>query len=590
VRNPALAACLIGASLAAAPAAVAQLGLPEVLPPLPIPQGPGAEELPEFTGSPATPQRVRSPRPPRHPFMAPNGDSNIHDDAYMTDAYTRPGPLGRDVQRVSTLQSADCASHTFDSRGRLITVCVGLEGPRLVMFDPNTLDQLAVFSLPPRVPGAGNPFTDFSGGGYFYLDHRDRAVIPTTTREIFVVRQTAAGDGFELERTYTTSAVVAPGDSIVSALPDFKGRIWFVSSRGVVGFVRPRSGGIESVRLEGEGISNSFSVDKAGGVYIVSDRALYRFGVRGGRPAVRWREGYQNTGQQKPGQVDDGSGTTPTVMGRRHVAITDNADPMNVVVMRRGLRVRGNRVVCSQPVFGAGQSATDNSLIVARRSLVVENNYGYTGPASTEGGRSTAPGVERVDLDRDGQGCRRVWHSDEHSPTVVPKLSLATGLVYLYTKPPRTDGQDAWYFTAIDFRTGRTVYSRLAGEGFGYNNNYAPISLGPTGNAYVGVLGGLVLFRDAQPPSTPVRLRLRLRCAGSRTRATVRGQDRERVREVVFRVKGRRVTRDRKEPFRKTVHRAHGRPAHRHRVVTRSRIEDGRVVRLTRRFRSCPRT
>jgi hypothetical protein len=277
-------------------------------------------------------------------------------------------------------------------------------------------------------------------------------------------------------------------------------------------------------------------------------------------------------------------------MGRRHVAITDNADPMNVVVMRRRLRVRGNRVVCSQPVFEAGQGATDNSLIVAGRSLVVENNYGYTGPASTEGGRSTAPGVERVDLDRDGSGCRSVWRSNEHSPTVVPKLSLATGLVYLYTKPPRSDGQDAWYFTALDFRTGRTVYSRLAGEGFGYNNNYAPISLGPTGNAYVGVLGGLVMLRDAQPPVTPVRLRLRLRCVGARTRATVRGQDRERVRRVGFRVNRRRVARDLKEPFRKRVHRSHGRPAHRHRLVARARIEDGRVVRLKRRFRSCPTT
>ena len=31
------------------------------------------------------------------------------------------------------------------------------------------------------------------------------------------------------------------------------------------------------MRLSGEGISNSFAVDETGGVYIVSDRALYRF-------------------------------------------------------------------------------------------------------------------------------------------------------------------------------------------------------------------------------------------------------------------------------------------------------------------------
>ena len=54
------------------------------------------------------------------------------------------------------------------------------------------------------------------------------------------------------------------------------------------------------------------------------------------------------------------------------------------------------------------------------------------------------------------------------------------------------DGLDAWYLTALDFRTGRTVYRRLAGTGFGFNNNYAPVTLGPDGTAYVGVLGGLV--------------------------------------------------------------------------------------------------
>ncbi len=50
----------------------------------------------------------------------------------------------------------------------------------------------------------------------------------------------------------------------------------------------------------------------------------------------------------------------------------------------------------------------------------------------------------------------------------------------------------AWYLTALDFRTGRTVYRRLAGTGFAFNNNYAPVTLGPDGTAYVGVLGGVV--------------------------------------------------------------------------------------------------
>jgi outer membrane protein assembly factor BamB len=80
---------------------------------------------------------------------------------------------------------------------------------------------------------------------------------------------------------------------------------------------------------------------------------------------------------------------------------------------------------------------------------------------------------------------------------VVPKVSLANGLVYTYTKPQRPDSVDAWYLTALRFRTGKTLWSRLAGTGFGFNNNYAPVTIGHDGTAYVGVLGGLAGFEDA---------------------------------------------------------------------------------------------
>jgi hypothetical protein len=61
-----------------------------------------------------------------------------------------------------------------------------------------------------------------------------------------------------------------------------------------------------------------------------------------------------------------------------YVAITDNADPMNVVVYRKAVRLRGGqrRKVCEVPVFDQGSSATENSLLTNNRSLYVENNYG----------------------------------------------------------------------------------------------------------------------------------------------------------------------------------------------------------------------
>jgi hypothetical protein len=467
--------------------------------PAPIPQDPQGGNVPTFVGSAAVPDPTPGQDVPRHPFMAPNGLSNIHNDAYQTDTYRWAGPLGTRPTAGSALFFRECASITFDGRGRLVTVCVGLDKPVLAMLEPRTLRVLAAMDLPPR-PVSPNPFQDFSGGGYFYLDHRDRAVISAGNRHILVVAETGGGasPGFVLQRDYDVTSAVPDGDALISALPGWRGRIWFASRQGVVGTVDRASGQVRSIDT-GEPIGNSFAVDETGGVFIVTDEAMYRFDAVGGRPAVTWRREYPNIGTVKPGQTQAGSGTTPTLIGSRYVTITDNADPMNVLVYRREPRVSGRRLVCKQPVFGKGASATDQSLIASRRSIIVENNHGYTGPSSTMNGGVTSPGLQRVDLEGDGHGCHSVWKGSQRAPSVVPKLSLRAGLVYTYTKPRREDMTDAWYLTAVDFDTGKTVFKRLAGTGFGYNNNYAPVTLAPDGTAYVGVLGGLTVFRDAAP-------------------------------------------------------------------------------------------
>jgi hypothetical protein len=170
---------------------------------------------------------------------------------------------------------------------------------------------------------------------------------------------------------------------------------------------------------------------------------------------------------------------------------------MKILVYKRGKSVTGSRLVCAQPVFRRGASSTDQSLIGTDRSLVVENNYGYSGLTTVMNGATTTPGFERVDVASDGSGCQTVWRNrSESAPSVVPKLSLPNGLVYTYTKPAREDEVDAWYFTALSFRTGKAIYKKLAGTGFGYNNNFAPVSVGPDGTGYVGVLGGITLFKD----------------------------------------------------------------------------------------------
>jgi hypothetical protein len=539
---------------------------------IPIPSQNGS--VPPFQGRPVAPRPVTAPAPPRHPHMAPNERSNLHDDAYQTDTYRGLGPLGRDVKQTSTMFTADCGSVTFDRAGRIVTVCVGIAGPTLRILDPKTLDTLAEQSLPPRDPRTlVNLFTNFAGGGYFYLDDQDRAVVPTTTRHVLVYATKLDPVGFDLVRDIDLTSVVPDGDAIISALPDWSGRLWFATTGGVVGYVDD-AGTIVS-RALGEPIGNSFAVDEQGGVYIVSDAALYRFEAAPGEIRTVWREAYDNIGIAKPGQSEKGSGTTPTLMGRGLVAITDNADPMSVLVFKRARSVPSSRLVCRQPVFDKGASNTDQSLIATSRSMVVENNYGYTGPTSTSQGKTTTPGLARVDLKRGG-GCRVVWRSDEIAPSVVPKLSLAAGVVYTYTKS--TDSNDPWFLTTLDFRTGKTIYKALAGSGIGYNNNYAPVTLGPDGAAYVGTLGGLVELRD-----TSFKLRLRQRCVQHhRVALRISGAM---MRAATFATRGAHVIADTAAPSASlgaTVVAHRGR-----RVKVRAELADGTLMEVRGKLRSC---
>jgi hypothetical protein len=459
---------------------------------------PSPTGLPLFSGAAAVAQPVAPTIAPNNPFMARNPASNLHNDPWMTDAYPdRSGPLGNDLQATSgAMPLGLCGSLTFDSHGRIVSVCPSFVNPVTArVIDPETFEVLATYAMPggPNQPGPG-AYQNFTGGGYFFLDRRDRIWSAVKTSHLVVLAQRDGGRKLVKVGDYDLTSVLRSDERVTSALPDFRGNVWFVSKQGgVVGVLNPRTGKIRSVRL-GEEIENSFAMGRDG-AYIVSDKRMYRFDLRRGRPHVVWSVTYANSGIVKPSQLNAGSGTTPTIMPGGYVAITDNADPMNVVVYRTAAKLgRGvDRTVCAVPVFGAGASATENSIISAGRSLFVENNYGYQDPFGDAAGSLTTPGFARVDLRADGSGCDLVWtNSDVRAPTVVPKLSDRTGLIYSYEQ----SAPNTWFWVAIDARTGETKWRRYAGSGLGFNNNYAGIALAQDGTAYLGVIGGLVRLRD----------------------------------------------------------------------------------------------
>jgi outer membrane protein assembly factor BamB len=476
-------------------AAVAVVGVVVVLPDgrLPIPPGAGLLVAPSYVGHPATPQPITMDLP-QHPRLARNGASSMHDDAWASDAYAGPGPLGRSVEVDTAWYGVEeCATLAFDRAGRIVALCGTWSGPRLHVLDPDTMRPLVTRTLPKRSSRSGvKPWQDLCAGAYFYLDDQDRAVVATTDRRILVVA-TSRADGspaLSVRSQYDLSGDVPSPDCLIALMPDWDGRIWFVTRQGRTGFVDPTTRTAHVLDL-GEQVANSFAVDQEGGVYVVTVSALYRLGVAGGVPSVTWRIAYDRGRRTKSGQLSRGSGTTPTVLPGGLVAITDNAEPRMHVQF---YDIDDGQLVCQAAVFGPGESATENSLVSVGDGVVVENNHGYSSPLSTLLGRATTGGLARVDVA--GGHCTVVWTSAVVAPTSVPKVSLATGLVYAYTKRRSAWGVSAWYFTAIDARTGTPVWSVRTGLGVQFNNHYAAITLAPDASAYVATLAGMVRVRD----------------------------------------------------------------------------------------------
>src|SRR3954467_4833364 len=369
--------------------------------PPPIPQSAAdLTGLKLFSGHKATPHPIKAPKVPRHPFMAANGRNAVHNDPYQTDTYRNSGPLGQRLRVFS--QSFDgmgglgsCGiTIAFDKRGRLVTTCISATSVELRLMNPD-LSTVATHALPPRViPPGVNPLQS-PGGAYFYIDNKDRAVV-SMGRQIFVIA--IRGNTLTRVKTYDLSSVIPADDQFNSALPDWSGRLWFVTrEHGIVGDIDPATGRVLGTHRTGEAIGNSFAMDETGGVFVVTDKAQYRFdSTRAGKPKRSWRVRYENVGRKKPGQFDAGSGTTPTLMGRRYLSIADNAAQLHVVVLprRKHLARAQKRGICQQPVFDKGRGDTENSIIATDRSMIVENNYGYFPPPdATTNGRTTTPGV-----------------------------------------------------------------------------------------------------------------------------------------------------------------------------------------------------
>jgi hypothetical protein len=280
-----------------------------------------------------------------------------------------------------------------------------------------------------------------------------------------------------------------------------------------------------------EQIQNSFTVGPDG-VYIVTNVGLYklRFSTQTRQIELdpAWKPTYaaghlfyENDRKVKPGHLNNGSGTTPTLVQDRFVVIVDNAPGrVNLNVFRQ----KDGTLVSKLPLFEEGAGAVENSVVAYENHLIVGNTYGYVDPFIEN---PTAGGIERYDYDPEKDAYAKVegWPAVGHfdGKTATPKLSTANGLFYVYHRD--VDDDDAthndWQLTAIDFRSGWPVFSIKAyfeGDDFNdnvsgivrkktlgkddygrkvFNNIWGTFSFGPRNSVFIGTYRGFVRFSSA---------------------------------------------------------------------------------------------
>jgi hypothetical protein len=150
-----------------------------------------------------------------------------------------------------------------------------------------------------------------------------------------------------------------------------------------------------------EEIQNSFSISEDG-VFINSNMALYKMRFNDEKKQFEldpeWNENfselvYENDRTQKSGHLNNGSGTTPTLIRDEYVVIVDNApSQVNICVYNQ----KTGKLVYKHPLFEPGRSACENSVIAYKNSLFVGNTSGYDDPFITN---DTPGGLMRFDLD-----------------------------------------------------------------------------------------------------------------------------------------------------------------------------------------------
>lgn len=410
----------------------------------------------------------------QNPYLGINSLATMHGDAQSSDATPFAGPgdpgVGGSWKVTFTNHWAACPTILAGQDGyiqALMTQFLGSDAkvrkPKLAIIEPASGAQLGAMEIP---TGA------LLGGVYAYLDAGSNLVMVDGTNALTWISHSQDGMKVWVSRRIdlTDAMKLEPKDHVVGIVPDWHGRIWVASERGVVGLIDPKRNVVRLTKLQQysptERIDNSISACPQG-VSIITSYAIYMLGADAStsKPRIIWSHSYDRGTKQKPGQLSHGSGATATFFGPNgsdYVMLSDNADRQEKLIVYRSA---DGSAVGEGPLFTPGASGTENSMIGVQNSIVGACTFGYpyaqypdTKPAYRA---QVAPGMERWDVNDDASGITLKWRNNGIYSAAVPRLSTADNLIYTCERPRGPAGVltgPVVYACAIDMDSGRVVH------------------------------------------------------------------------------------------------------------------------------------
>lgn len=463
------------------------------------------------------------------PYVVPLGTFQVDlaQSPHITQGPVNIATLASPSPRYMWAVSSQGATYV-DVSGKNFSPLAQISAPGLKVITPDVHERAlgTPFTSLEQVKEAvtkvyGLDWTRIANGVYSVVDRDNVLYYNSYEGDVFafsLVDAKRPEAGIKVLRTLDMRKHLTKSERIAGLSLTQNGRLIVLGNNSISVVDRSMQGEVQQVRFgAGETITNSLAVDDTDGIYVASDKRMYKL-IWNGKALSKdeshgaWSAPYE-TGRQPPNvKIGVGTGSTPTLMGfgsdpDKLVVITDGADRMKLVAFWRDKIPADAQAMPGQSPRVAGKIQvtaglspapeflqSEQSVVVSGYGAFVVNNIAEKGSQDrlvdvlALGPVEPPPhGVERFEWNPKENAFRSVWaRPDVSSTSMVPSMSQPSNVVFT----SGYDSKDGWLLTGLDWDSGKTVHTTVFGKDNRGNGAYATIQFLSDGDLmFNGVAG-----------------------------------------------------------------------------------------------------